>query len=220
MGLEFCMASETRISNYILTKTEALAPEICDKIIEAGNTALDVYRAVQDDDAPYEFNQRNDRSSGLKRQGEQLFMPNAFSTHIFDIQKCVMESLREYVETISSLSNSVLLLDNMKFQYQPIGGGFHSWHHEQASGESRGRAVVWAIYLNDVQEGGETEYLYQHVRLKPQKGMLAMWPAGYTHPHRGNPCYTDEKYILTGWLSYAESREVDQAMRTLGEVRL
>ena len=59
------------------------------------------------------------------------------------------------------------------------------------------------LYLNTVEEGGETEFLYQSVRFKPVKNTLLIWPAGYTHTHRGNPPLSNEKYIVTGWVEWA-----------------
>ena len=50
-------------------------------------------------------------------------------------------------------------------------------------------------------EGGETEFLYQHKRIKPEKGKLIIWPANFPFVHRGNPPLNQEKYILTSWLS-------------------
>jgi hypothetical protein len=56
------------------------------------------------------------------------------------------------------------------------------------------------MYLNDVDDGGETEFLYQSKRYKPVKGRVLIWPAGFTHVHRGNPPLSGEKYIATSWL--------------------
>jgi hypothetical protein len=56
------------------------------------------------------------------------------------------------------------------------------------------------VYLNDVDEGGETEFLYQQVKIKPKRGTVVIWPGGFTHLHRGNPPLKN-KYIATGWLS-------------------
>jgi hypothetical protein len=53
-----------------------------------------------------------------------------------------------------------------------------------------------------VQEGGETEFLYQHMRVKPEQGTLVIWPAAFTHTHRGNPPLSNEKYIVTGWTEF------------------
>ena len=54
------------------------------------------------------------------------------------------------------------------------------------------------IYLNDVNDGGETRFEYYDYNLKPEKGLLVIWPAYFTHLHYGLPS-TETKYIATGW---------------------
>ena len=56
------------------------------------------------------------------------------------------------------------------------------------------------VYLNDVDEGGETEFLYYPRRVKPQAGRVLLFPASFTHSHRGNPPLSNTKYIMTGWV--------------------
>jgi hypothetical protein len=58
------------------------------------------------------------------------------------------------------------------------------------------------VYLNDIEDGGETEFLYLSKRVKPVTGRVLLWPAGYTHTHRGNPPLKDTKYIITGWVEF------------------
>jgi len=76
--------------------------------------------------------------------------------------------------------------------------GYHSFHTENIGWNASNRTMAWMVYLNDVEEGGETEFLYQQKKFKPQKGTVLIWPSGITHFHRGNPPMTD-KYIATGW---------------------
>ena len=80
--------------------------------------------------------------------------------------------------------------------------GYHMWHYEIDSNPST-RIMVYTLYLNNVEEGGETEFLYQSLRLKPKQGTIVLWPAGYTHIHRGNPPLSGEKYIVTGWINWS-----------------
>ena len=61
------------------------------------------------------------------------------------------------------------------------------------------------IYLNDIEEGGETEFLYQQKKIKPRRGMGAIWPGSFTHLHRGNPPMST-KYTLTGWFIASQGR--------------
>ena len=79
--------------------------------------------------------------------------------------------------------------------------GYHVWHVEHGSGyKNEPRALVYSVYLNDVKEGGETEFLHQSVRVKPKKGRIVIWPAGFPYVHRGNPPLSGKKYILTSWM--------------------
>lgn len=87
-----------------------------------------------------------------------------------------------------------------KIQKTSPGGGYHIWHCENTDHDARFRVCAFTLYLNDVEEGGETEFLYQHERVSPFRGRVAIWPAYFTHPHRGNPPLSGDKYIYTGWV--------------------
>jgi hypothetical protein len=58
-------------------------------------------------------------------------------------------------------------------------------------------------YLNNIKKGGETEFFYQNLKVKPEKGLTLIWPADWTFTHRGIPSPKEIKYITTGWYSYA-----------------
>ena len=57
-------------------------------------------------------------------------------------------------------------------------------------------------YLNDVTDQGGTEFYNQKIITEPKKGLTLIWPADWTHTHRGIASPTQDKYIATGWLSY------------------
>tara|TARA_R100000664_G_scaffold10674_1_gene17577 strand:- start:877 stop:1473 length:597 start_codon:yes stop_codon:yes gene_type:complete len=79
--------------------------------------------------------------------------------------------------------------------------GYHVWHVEHGKGfENEARAFVFSIYLNDVEEGGETEFLHFSKRVKPKKGRIVIWPASFPYIHRGNSPLSGEKYIITSWM--------------------
>tara|TARA_R100001015_G_C4503115_1_gene77034 strand:- start:49 stop:603 length:555 start_codon:yes stop_codon:yes gene_type:complete len=61
------------------------------------------------------------------------------------------------------------------------------------------RLIAFMVYLNDVTDGGETEFVTQGVKFQPRCGDILMWPAYWTHPHRGIPSPSQVKYIITGW---------------------
>jgi hypothetical protein len=112
--------------------------------------------------------------------------------------------LEDYIQKYSSLKigQQVKIFAN-KIQETKVGGGFHAWHSENSRMDNDHRVLAVMVYLNDVQNGGETEFLYQHKRVQPKKGTVVMWPAHFTHLHRGNPPLSNTKYIMTGWYEYA-----------------
>ena len=108
-----------------------------------------------------------------------------------------------YQEKFSVLGVVQLAGEDVKMKKISPGGGFHSWHFE-SSGEYSKRKLVIQLYMNDIDEAGETEFLYQNKRISPKRNRLLVWPADWTHTHRGNPPIGDkDKYILTTWLSQA-----------------
>lgn len=118
------------------------------------------------------------------------------------LQRCY----EEYSSTYSVLRESGSIRGSiMKMQRTGPGGGYHIWHGEQGAGAQANRVLTYMLYLNSFEdgEGGETEFLYQRTRVKPEGNLMLVWPAAYTHAHRGNPVLADKhKYIVTGWFYY------------------
>ena len=97
--------------------------------------------------------------------------------------------------------------DGFNIQQTNPGEGYHVWHHEWAPTDiCIERALVWTLYLNDVEEGGETEFLDIPFRAKPKKGTLSIFPSSPTHQHRGNPPLSGTKYLATGWIETASTQ--------------
>lgn len=108
-----------------------------------------------------------------------------------------------YVNKYSILKNMNLKAVHMKVQKTLPGEGYHLWHAEKEDVNSSSRILVYALYLNTLKENsaGETEFLYQKMRIPPQKNTMIIWPSQFTHVHRGNVVHGDEsKYIVTGWV--------------------
>ena len=125
------------------------------------------------------------------------------STHMFfdGLQTCY----ENYTDKFSVLKHAKIRGTVMKMQRTDPGGGYHVWHEEQGNGNRAERVIVYMLYLNtlDLKSAGETEFLYQRTRIQPVENTMILWPAAYTHAHRGNTVFGNtSKYIVTGWFYY------------------
>ncbi len=89
-------------------------------------------------------------------------------------------------------------------KYKP-GQHFQKIHCERTSLNTLHRLFAFMTYLNDVDEGGSTYFTHYGLDIKPKKGLTLLWPAEWTHAHKGNVLKSGLKYIITGWLTFPKS---------------
>jgi len=213
--------------DFIYAKEDALAPELCDNIC---TDALEVISHIiekelsgeitEEDNKGWIFGEREYEESVFGRKDVQIFMPPFLGHHRAAIRKCLDQALNEYQLEVTSAKTQKLYTGVYKFQLTPPKGGFHKWHIDQGPGSTAGRSLVWMIYLNDMEDdSGGTEFLYQGVNVVPKKGKIVLWPAGITHPHRGNPPYAHDKMVLTGWFSCPSSEHLNYGQELMEQAR-
>jgi len=109
-----------------------------------------------------------------------------------ELNKCFNSYIKLY-----NLNEKLWTHNSNLIQYYPPNGGYKTWHYENPTIETSNRKLVYMLYLNDIKNGG-TEWLYQNIKLNAVKGDLVIWPASFTHTHKGT-VINKEKYIVTGW---------------------
>jgi len=126
---------------------------------------------------------------------------SSFDEYNKHLKQCVIEYADTYkLDNVGTFSSNV---ETYNIQYYKKGGGFKEWHFERGGGKGmyQTRILVFMTYLNDVPDGG-TEFMYQNIISPAKKGLTLIWPAEFTHLHRGQISKTKEKYIVTGWFNY------------------
>ena len=62
------------------------------------------------------------------------------------------------------------------------------------------RAISAIAYLNDDYEGGELEFPNFNVKIKPEAGMLILFPSNFAYAHIARPVTSGTKYALVTWI--------------------
>ena len=91
---------------------------------------------------------------------------------------------------------------NFRIQKYKQSQEYHGWYCEKAVPATAIRHLDWMTYLNDIKKGGETEWYYQKLKVKPKKGLTVIWPSEWTFTHKGHTTIDEDKYIITGWFEF------------------
>ena len=156
---------------------------------------------------------------GLGRKDQQLYLEICDPALAMEINQAVGGAFELYAKKWKGILDSADPVSSWtcKIQKTNSGGGYHIWHSENGSFLYRDRVLTWIIYLNDVpmECGGATDFFHQEISFQPKKGTVVLWPAAYTHVHRGAFLTGSvSKYIATGWFSREPG---DVTNRILGE---
>lgn len=188
-----------KINDYILQQDNAVSKEWCNEVIDFFKSVKSVSRAKIAGTSP------------LKQDNKIYFLNDRerFKTNLpilKDFNNAIQLGLNNYIEKYPMLNevSKFTLNTDVKIQATQPGEGYHAWHCEQDGLSRSERLFLCMIYLNDVNEGGETEFLKQHLRIKPKCGRLVICPAFWTHFHRGNPPLKGVKYMINGWMEFVD----------------
>lgn len=149
---------------------------------------------------------KSDRSTNLNPcaiEELRLSLPHveqyvqAFNSVFWD--ECYADYIKNYSILGQYEKHSIM---TYKLQKTRPTEGYHIWHCEDSSINFSKRIGTYILYLNDVEDGGETEFLYLSKRISPKAGRLLIFPANYPWAHRGNPPLSGVKYIMTGWTEF------------------
>jgi len=176
-------------------------PELCDRLINGFKTAKELG-----------FSHAGISAKGVDpewKDSEDVSL-NCLPIEIYNgavrvYREHVMTSMRLYMKEFPVLASSgakVGFLEPPQIQHYQPGGAFFGEHFEASGLDVAHRVLAFMTNLNSVKKGGGTEFIYQKFVSPAKKGVTNIWPAGFTHTHRGIPAPKEHKYIITGWLSF------------------
>ena len=188
------------IDNFIGTYDNYITKEECNKAIQLFENQNKFNKTIN----RIEF----EEASVLEKQDQQYFAaPDNVDIWWEKLKPMILNfdlAFNHYIKNTGAkdIYRQNFLYTGLKIQKTLPTEGYHVWHIEHgARFDNEARAFVFSIYLNDVDEGGETEFLHFSKRVKPKTGRIVIWPAAFPYLHRGNPPLSNKKYILTSWMT-------------------
>ena len=188
------LKNPTFISSWIIEP-----PSLCDKLIDyfelnkkdqkAGSSISGINTNIKD-------------STDISMKPKDILLPGneIFNQYFEELFECH----KDYISQWSFLQEISKKFEIGVFNLQRYEAGQHfkKIHTERFSIETLHRVFVFMTYLNDVEEGGSTYFSHYDLEIQPKKGLTLIWPAEWTHAHRGNILKKGTKYIITGWINF------------------
>ena len=187
---------EVKPNTFIFEQPHALSPELCADMIAR-------FEAHEDEQYQGRIGQTISKERTIKKTTDLVV---SGKEHWKDIDSALFTSLGkailEFRETFPYFKGPFKDMGYNLQRYQP--DEFYHWHIDGGSHEFSQRQLVALWYLNDVPgPGGETEFLYQDIKINPEAGKLVLFPPFWTHEHRACTMEKGVKYIATTWVVFA-----------------
>lgn len=187
---------EVKENSFIFEKQNALPAELCDDMIQR-------FEAQTDEQYQGRIGQTASQDNRIKKTTDLVV---SGKDHWKDVDNNLFRSMgiaiKEFREAYPYFKGPFKDMGYGIQRYNP--GEYYHWHIDGGSHDFSQRQLVAIWYLNDVPgPGGETEFLFQNVKIKPEKGKLVLFPPFWTHEHRAVTLNEGVKYIATTWIVFA-----------------
>jgi len=176
--------------NFIVVY-QGLDPEICRTIITRFDNDSSKWpgRIIASGGLSYE--------AGIKHSWDLEIVNDGPWKDIFQaISPPIQACMADYIARSPILQAFDLQGSGYKIQMYPKNEGYFRWHADAIGRNTGDRVVAMVLYLNDVAQGGETEFYHQGIRIPPKAGYLALFPAGWNYMHCAHVPTSDDKYII------------------------
>jgi prolyl 4-hydroxylase len=182
------------LNDLIQIHENALSKELCDALIQLYERKTEYQERVDNYKRPT-FTQFNLTS-------------NFDDLEVAELQRQVMATMGNYLKQYYHLVDKRCFprehqhgFEQFRIKkYKNDGNDMFNTHVDVQDHMTAKRYLSFFWYLNDVHEGGETEFV--DLTIKPEAGKLVIFPPLWMFPHKGNPPISNDKYLLSTYLHY------------------
>jgi len=189
------------LAHYVRIYDEVLEPEMCKEMIDIFNDKEDEFDTRRKSSHSWEKDYRSFIEVNIS--AEEPFKP--FLEEYYGRLQRVYEHYKQVTESDFFPSQFAFEDSRLKRYFNNDHDQF-GWHADVGDKPSASRYLAMFIYLNDVEEGGETEFEIDCL-VKPKCGTMVVFPPMWMYPHRGRKPISNDKYILSTYLHYVWEKQ-------------
>lgn len=185
--------------DFIYINDTSLPNDLCNKIIETFENEPNKYKGVTRRGLDVNIKDTLDFHININSNKEtewhdiNILLYHELSKNLNNFNKFISEKYN------ITFSNKKICDTGFLMQKYNKNKGKFVYHEDFNISNNIYRVITYIWYLNDVCEGGETEFCGDF-KIKPTAGKLVLFPASWCYPHSGFVPVSDNKYIITGWL--------------------
>jgi hypothetical protein len=187
--------------NNLFIKENVIDNNLCEEII----------KLFESSDKKYDGVVLNGLKKNIKKTIDlhMSYEPELFIDIDKKLHSILNASIYEYIDKLNSncLTINMLHFTDSGFNIQKYikNQGFYIYHNDFSIDfkDKKYRLFTYLLYLNNIDEGGETEF-FGNYKIKPKPGKLLLFPACWTYPHKALLPISNDKYIITGWVYFSE----------------
>jgi len=183
------------LARYVQWFDGALDPDLCRRMIDSFDQLA-------------RFQMRNSRGAIKALQSSAWTELNVSKVADASFEALFREQVFEYLARYNERVRLTLpipqraRLENLRIKRYLATEGDRFEPHFDALDYSCNRYLVFLWYLNDVAEGGETEFCDLGLRVEARAGRLLMFPPYWMYQHAGLPPRSNDKYIISTYLLF------------------
>lgn len=186
------------LADYIMVVDDVLDEEHCKSLIEKFDKAEDLVVRDSSWDKDYKSFKELNLTTHPEFSDDQAYF--------YEVAKRMLGFYQEKCG-IDFFPSKIGLEEVRMKRYDPDGKDQFGWHADVGDHASARRFLVMFFYLNDVEEGGETEFSDRvideiNLTVKPKQGRMVMFPPMWMYPHRGCKPISNPKYIISTYCHY------------------
>jgi hypothetical protein len=197
------MATEAdiRLTDLIRVYDEALAPEVCEQIV-------DLFES--------------DTDGQFQRARQNTWIENIMTRNPLkdwrELERLLIDNMMKYLQDYAAMPAARMLarkgpraFEHLKIKKYRAGEPephHFPLHYDAFDHKTSVRILGFLWYLNTVEEGGETLFPVLDHRVPPRVGRLVVFPPMWMFEHSGEPTVGTDKYIVTSYLNFRDPEDV------------